>query len=216
MAGYNHKLTAEFPKLIQSANSFIKKMRKDTPYWEDYPLFKQIEEPELTTPLDKTRTCFLNLTIGARIVLCSAIRKGSGNLTDCSDYAQRNIGVNPDQIADELYHSKLLKGAKEILAIPEPQLGFITKAQMIEFCTANDVEIKKSWNKDKIFEAIQQTSTQLADDLTKDLPKIHELFRFEIAPEYHDELKAVTVFSERLIPIYQALCFITSNRRKQS
>lgn len=107
MTGYNHKLTAEFPKLVQSANSFIRKMRKDDiPYWQEYPLFKQIEEPELISSLNETRACFLNLSIGARIVLCSAIRKISGNLADCSTYSQRNMGINADQVAKELYDSK--------------------------------------------------------------------------------------------------------------
>jgi len=79
---------------------------------------------------------------------------------------------------------------------------------MTEFCIANNIEFKKSWNKNKIFKTIQQMSPQLADDLIKDLPKIHEIFRFEIAPEYKKELNALTVFTEKLLPVYQVLCFI--------
>lgn len=215
MAGYNHKLTSEFPKLVQSANSFIREMRKDDiPYWQEYPLFKEIEKQELSSPLNQTRTRFLNLSIGARVVLCSATRKVSGNLTDCSTYSQRNIGINADQVADELYNSGLMKGARETLAIPEPQMEFITKAQMTEFCTIHNVEVKKSWDKDKIYKTIQQTSAQLAHDLVKDLPKIHEVFKFEVAPECEDELNALPVFAEKLFPIYQVLCFVNFKLKK--
>lgn len=197
LCAYNILLKPAMIELLKKANSFIRKMRKDNPYWDDQPLFSAndltLSELSPSECIGKVRS----LSIGARLHLFCAICFVSNDLPDVTDYATRSFGLYIPDTTKEILTSHLLVPARNPQFLKET----MTKDALIATCESTGTACKKSWNK-----------TMLLQSLIKNAPahieKIMEEHQFALPnPDYIEELHGLRARAEQLETIFKIMCF---------
>ena len=157
LSPYEMKLQHEIGELCKKANRFIRKMRKDTPYWIDYPLFKESELTIPSLPTGEGMAKVRRLSIGARLHLLYAVEAGGGILPRLTDYQLRSFGLYVPDSSKEIIDSGLL------LLSQDPCLlkNSMSRNEMLEACIKMGAVVKKSWNKDKLLQALCESPDYL-------------------------------------------------------
>jgi hypothetical protein len=153
-----HVFEVIHPEMLGNrANAFIRKMRKDTPFWEDFPLFNtEVLDPwRLPRPQAVAAFCrsFERLPLAGRAhFLDFASRSdkraalGALPVGQATSYATRKRGIDAEESAQLLIASALLVRNADT----EAAMHFLSIKELKEFLAAERVEYKKSWNKDKL------------------------------------------------------------------
>ncbi len=146
-------------ELRDKANSFIREMRKDTPYWVDFPLFEDSAWGVPSIVATATDEYFNALPIGARIHLLSLVQPKKGgrdSLLKGTTFAMRDLGVNPRQTADLLLGSGFCSSVIEASALE----SVWTKDELISVLSVSGVDFRKSWNKARMLEELQKAAPE--------------------------------------------------------
>ncbi|MBP7510068.1 MAG: hypothetical protein KA807_19810 [Prolixibacteraceae bacterium] len=183
--------------LLQKANEFIQTMRKDTDYWKEYPLFQAEYLHGVDSYKHLCPPILLPLSISARLHLFSVIELGGGSLPNLTSYKLRNFGINIKETSKALLdHGLVIKTVEDDIV-----RNCFSKNELLGFCEEYQLDYKKSWKKEKLFEAIKQQASHLIEQ------KIEEMQIVSIHPQYKDDLMALYTYSQALEPIYKLLCF---------
>lgn len=173
-----------FKPLINRANKFLRKMRKDVEYWNDYKNYNASDIPdnihlEFQTDLeDKLK----QLQPGERLyffdsALGNTIKKyWNGD----SSYKTRKFGINEIHSFNEFMKIEIFNVVNDIESIPE----ITSKGELKESAEKVGFEIKKSWTLAKIFENLKKTEEgkQFLTDFT------NEKFVVSLKEEYKQDL----------------------------
>jgi hypothetical protein len=194
---YNILLKPGMTELLDKVNSFIRKMRKDNPYWDDQPLFSanDLTLPELS-PSECVRK-IRSLSIGARLHLFCAICFVSNDLPDVTDYATRSFGLHIPDTTKEILTSQLLTPAHDPQFLKET----MNKDDLIAACKSTGTAYKKSWNKTKILQSLVENASGCIE-------KLMERHQFVLPnPNYTEELHVLRSRAEQLETIFKIICF---------
>jgi len=195
---YLPDFTPSIVKLVEKANRFMSKMAKNTPYWKEYPRLRKnnilvppLEESELLRRLGQ-------LSISARLHFFQAASMGGGSLPRLTTYPIRSLGISTDDTSAQLEQLDLFLSSAE----PESLSNSMTKQELLDICATAKVEVRKSWNKDKIAQALHNNNPDYFRQLAADMHVV------KINPTYDPEIKALTAYATSIVPAFKALCFL--------
>lgn len=206
------KVTDNFSQLVKNANGFIKTMRKDVPYWESFPLYQTNYPKENNIPSKEFSLKYNSLTLGGRLHLFEAVSHISQSLTDSSNYNLRSLGINSVDTIEEIISSQILLTEKSIVKISP--FEYLTKNELIKLLDSKNIAYKKSWNKDKLLNAIIETDASIIDDFMNDKPKERAIVKYGVNPQYANDVDILLKTIEDTKVIYNLLCFIDSKYGK--
>ncbi|HSO83511.1 hypothetical protein [Thiocapsa sp.] len=141
--------------LAKKANAWIRKMAKETPFWEDYG---RLRAPKVQTVCisESLRATIVSLSPAGRLQLIYAITKGGGSLPELTNYDIRSFGINVAATSNELIKSGLMISS----AAPEVIESAFTKQEILGLCEAYGASFKKSWTKSKLVDALQSLGSE--------------------------------------------------------
>jgi hypothetical protein len=174
-------------ELRRKANAFIEKMRKDTPYWLDYPLFDPLVVLKSKLPSTEALDRFRMLPLMSRVQLVYLIKRGGGPATNSTDYAIRSLGLEVDKSLALAVDLGLLRLSNE----PQIVLNALPKDTLLEAANDAGVEVRKSWAKSKIISTMEVTAPNLVRKLQTANPT------FEVEPGLASDLNEVIRYSEQ-------------------
>lgn len=185
-------------KLAEKANRFISKMAKDTPFWKEYPRLQK--NNILVPPLAESGLIHIlqQLSISARLHFFRAVSMGGGSLPRLTTYPIRSFGISVDDTSRQLEQTGLFLLAAE----PESLNKSLTKQELFEACTTAKVEVRKSWNKDRMAQVLYDNNPDYLRELTSNMHIV------KINPVYEHEIKTLIVYATSLVPAFKALCFL--------
>ncbi|MCK4224565.1 MAG: hypothetical protein KAX39_05250 [candidate division Zixibacteria bacterium] len=191
-------------ELIERANSFILRMRKDAPFWKEFPLFTSEQFSDIKPPKDPQLLNFQQklreLPLGTRAHFFDILQYFRfGNkpkrrpLEEMTFYDTRKRGLDAHESAEKLVESGLVIRVNDLY-------GFLltkTKNEIISVLSAMKIDCRKSWKKARLIE--------LALDECRD--KIVEMSRqaifADVVSEYKDSGWLGIEYIERMTPFYQ-------------
>lgn len=144
-------------ELEKKANRFIRKMRKDTPYWEEFDLFKNTPD-EISVSTDGLKPEFvqkyLDLPLVTRIHLLDIAmfqeKKRLKHPSEMTVSVTRQLGIDPDESTKILIDKGLLSPISDVDKVTDS----LKKDELLNLASSNGVDVRKSWNKGKIAQAI--------------------------------------------------------------
>ena len=187
-------------QLREKANRFIRKMRKDTPFWEDYPLFRAsaIEYPSaMVSGMVSTLAGFPLL---CRLHLLSFAERGSASLMQGTTYNMRSLGLNTLETASALLASGVCELATDLEAVAD----VFSKNGLISALDERAVPYRKSWKKLQLLEALGVH----APDLIVQFAEREKIAR--INPDFLSELRSLREYANAMQENIKLLCFAGS------
>lgn len=170
---------------IRRVNGFIKRMRKDTPFWRDIPLFKVQDIAPFDTAalqsLMRLRQGLVRLSVAARMHLLDAISDCRGRfaqrpLSACASMETRGFGCNTSETCDELLASGLIEREVDLRAFHK----WFTKSELQEMPLQRGVHFNKSARHAELFSlALDRTPEQIRSEA-------HEKGVFVLAEETYE------------------------------
>ena len=145
----------ELVELSERANSFIRAMRRDTPFWRDYPLFEALPSVERAeTPIDlvlrrlsPAARLDLFLAIGERAVKTS--RFGSGG----------PFGHDTEFSREQLEREGLLNLVRDDDVVK----NLWGKEELLDICRREGIAVKSSWKKETIARTLAEGRPELVE-----------------------------------------------------
>jgi hypothetical protein len=182
--------------LAKKANSWITKMAKDTPYWQEYGKF---ELKELSTVYieNELRTVMLALSPAARMQLLYTVERGGGSLPSLTNYQIRSFGINAEKTSKELIDSGLVLPSPSKEAIESAH----SKQELVELCETNGATYRKSWKKEKLVDALQERDSAILEKVAKSKNLVSPNYE-----RYPDLRNVVRIADEHQVG-FKLLCF---------
>lgn len=200
------KLTENFPELISTANKFIKEMRKQAPFWKDFPLYKNLKYSENVLPSEMFCEKFNSLSLGGRLTLYQSLFSHTDNYNTLSSFTLRNLGVDILDVLDEIKHS-------EILLIDENPtdvslIKYVNKNELEILLNTNNIPFKKSWNKEKLYDAIVEVDYKIVERFVNENKKGQKFIKYQLNPKFKNDSEVLLKSVELTKPVYDTLLFI--------
>lgn len=198
LSPYYPTWTGELGSVVDKANRKIRKLRREElPSWMEYPLFdKPLNQP--TTPSCKNILTKLKcLPPSARLMFHNFAQRGSGDLSRCSTYDMRSLGMDSAGCASSIMSIGLASRT------PSPELvaSRLKKDELLKVADRHGVEVKKSWTKKRIADI-------LAEKQPEDLEKIGtELGISAIPIEFEGETRSWLEYIDSLATGFALSCF---------
>lgn len=188
-------------QLREKANRFIRTMRKDTPFWDDYPLFRA-SSIELTSAMvsQMVLTPLAGLPPLSRLHLLSFAERGSASLMQATTYKMRSLGLNPLETAPIL----LASGFCELAADLEAVADVFSKNDLISALDERAIPYRKSWKKLQLLEALGSQ----APDFIAHVAEREKIVR--IKPVLSAELRSLSTYAHAMQEHIKLLCFAGS------
>ena len=182
--------------LSQKANSWIAKMAKDTPYWQEYGRFDLRDVPSVSIE-NELRSVILTLTPAARLQLLYTVERGGGSLPSLTNYQIRSLGINVEKTSKELIDSGLVILSSSNEAIESAH----SKQELVDLCETNGATYRKSWNKEKLVDALQKMDSTILEKIAKS--------KNLVSPNYeqYPGLKNVVAIADEHQVGFKLLCF---------
>ena len=196
---HNIRWLGGIDQLREKANRFIRKMRKDTPFWTEYPLFRP---SDIIFPGDASDVALIlsQLPVLSRIQLLSFVEKGAAPLMQATSYKMRDLGINPLETTPSLLASGLCELTAELDAMTE----VISKSDLISVMDEKAVPYRKSWKKQQMLEELASH----APDVIAQIAEREKTAR--IRAEYLPRLRSLNRYAYALQDNIKLLCFAGS------
>lgn len=182
--------------LLKKANSWITKMAKDIPYWQNYGKFKITKLPDVSIE-NSLREIILALSPAARMQLLYTVEKTGGALRSLTNYQIRSFGINIEKTSKEIVDSGLV--------VPSSSKGAIesaySKRELVELCETHGVTYRKSWKKEKIVDTIQKMDPKLIKKISSSKNLVSPNYE-----RYPDLRNVVRIADEHQVG-FKLLCF---------
>lgn len=188
--------TTQVNSLAKKANSWIIKMAKDTPYWQEYGRFDVREIPSVSIE-NELQAVILSLSPAARMQLFYAVERGGGALPNLTNYQIRSLGINAEKTSKELIDSGLVLPSSSKEAIESAH----SKQELVELCDTNGATYRKSWNKEKLVDALQKMDSAILETISKSKNLVSPNYE-----RYPDLRNVVRIADEHQVG-FKLLCF---------
>lgn len=196
LSPYEMELKEPIYGLLKKANKFNREMRKMAVSWLDVPLIKPerlgIPPVRVNEGIEKVR----GLTIGARLHLFFAVAAGGGCLPRLTDYELRQFGIFIPDTSKEIINSGLLSLSNDTELLKKT----MNKNDLAVACDKAAISYKKSWNKDKLLQALSGSPAHLEALIT-------EAQVVCLNPKHAGTLQALLTRAQQLEPVFRVLCF---------
>jgi hypothetical protein len=187
-------------QLRDKANRFIRRMRKDTPFWETYPLFGPSLVPPQSVNNSPVVSKLLALPLLSRIHVHFFAERGAGSLMQSTTYRMRSLGVNPRETAQILLESGICQPASDHEALAE----VFSKNGLVAALDERAIPYRKSWGKRQLLGALSSHAPEF-------LAQVAERERTaRIRPELLPDLRFLNSNAHKLQEGIKLLCFATS------
>lgn len=187
-------------QLRDKANRFIRKMRKDTPFWETHPLFGPSLVALHSVHNSPVASKLLALPLLSRIHLHFFAEKGVGSLMQSTTYKMRSLGVNPLETAQILLESGICQPASDHEALAE----VLSKNNLVAALGEKPIPYRKSWRKRQLLET-------LSSHVPEFISQVAERERTaRVRPELLPDLRFLNSNPHKLQEGIKLLCFATS------
>lgn len=148
---------AELVELSERANSFIRRMRRDTPFWRDYPLFEDLPSVHRAeeVPIDQV---LRRLSPGARLDLYLAVGERSVKTSRFGSGGPfgHDTGFSREQLERE--------GLLTVVRDDDVVKNLWSKEELLEICRRDGILVKSSWKKEKIALALAEGRPELVEE----------------------------------------------------
>lgn len=193
---YHIEPTDAIDILKKKANSFIKRMRKEAPFWNDIPFFKSttFTNPATTSSVS---SIMQNLPVMARIHLLAISERNASSLLTSTTFKMRSLGVNPLETAPALFNSGLCELVPETADLS----NCISKSDIIEKLNVNQIPYKKSWNSTRLFTELKEHCPDCIQGFINDL----QIARIPLP--YAKDIQTIREYSISLQDILRLLFF---------
>lgn len=187
----------ELEKLQEKANRFIRKMRKDTPFWKEYPLFRTKVTRCSPSVSSQVKSAFMGLPLLSRLHLLSFVERGAASLMQSTNYKMRNLGLNPLETSTSLISS----GFCELVTDLEVVVDIFSKNDLISILDERAISYRKSWKKLQLLETLNSH----APDFIVKIAEQEKTVR--IKPEFISELRSLRMYANAIQENIKLLCF---------
>jgi hypothetical protein len=215
MFPHSFKLT-RVENLANSANSFIRRMKRDAAFWRDVPPFTAEEFLDVEPPSDSgvvdLRARLRDLPLGSRAHFFDLLEYSSYGekanqqpLEHRTLYRTRQRGIDPHESAERLVKTGLVVRVEDLH-------GFVltkTKEEIISILTDANVAPRKSWSKERL------AQLALAQARHKILESAREVVTARIAPEFEAPALSAISCIRRMTPFYRVWMGFALNRAPQ-
>ena len=187
-------------QLRDKANRFIRKMRKDTPFWVTYPLFRSSLVPPQSVNNSPVISKLVELPLLSRIHVHFFAERGVGSLMQSTTYKMRSLGVNPSETAQILLRSGICQPASDHEALAE----VFSKNKLVAALDERAIPYRKSWGKRQLLEALSSHAPEF-------IAQVAERERTaRISPELLPGLRLLNSNAYELQEGIKLLCFVDS------
>lgn len=183
--------------LRDKTNRFIRKMRKDTPFWETYPLFDQSLVGPHSINNSSVASKLLALPLLSRIHLLSFAEQGSGSLMQSTTYKMRSLGLNPIESSSNLLSSGMCELASEHDVLAE----VFSKNALVAVLDERAIPYRKSWKKGQLLEVLSSHAPEILTQ-TAEREKTAR-----VKAEFLSELRLLNSGAHKLQERIKLLCF---------
>lgn len=182
--------------LSKKANSWIARMAKETPYWQEYGKF-DIKEVSNASIENELRTIILTLSPAARLQLFYTVERGGGSLPSLTNYQIRSLGINVEKTSKELIDSGLVLSSSSKEAIESAH----SKQELMELCETYGATYRKSWKKEKLVDALQKMDSIILKKIAKS--------KNLVSPNYqrYPDLRNIIRIADKHQVGFKLLCF---------
>lgn len=182
--------------LSKKANSWIAKMAKDTPYWQEYGKF-DVREVLNASIENELQAVILRLSPAARLQLFYTVERGGGSLPSLTNYQIRSLGINVEKTSKELIDSGLVLSSSSKEAIESAH----SKQELVELCETYGATYRKSWKKEKLVDALQKMDSIILEKIAKSKNLVSPNYQ-----RYPDLRNVVRIADEHQVG-FKLLCF---------
>jgi hypothetical protein len=157
--------------LAGRANAFIREMRKDTPFWEDIPLFKVDDVRAWDAPrsvsVEQFSAALQSVPLGSRAHFFDLASRQSWEvgapraLDRATSYATRKRGLDTEESAARLVESGLVERSNDARGF---LLG-LTHKELTEVLGRERVDYRKSWKKERLVSSLVEQRPAVAQHL---------------------------------------------------
>lgn len=182
--------------LADKANSFIEKMGKDSPYWENYQKLKvhfHLEPPPVNETVEKIQS----LSPSAKLHFFFAVSHKGGSLPILTNYPIRSFGIDIEKTSKEIMDSNLLVQSYS----PKFMLR-VSRSTLLDICVDQEVDVKKSWTKEKLVSALETERPKYVKN------HLEEKKMVVINTDYRSDVLNLFQYVEKLKENFKVLCFI--------
>jgi hypothetical protein len=188
--------STQLHSLSQKANSWIAKMAKDTPYWQEYGKFDVREVPSASIE-NELRAVILTLSPAARLQLFYTVERRGGSLPSLTNYQIRSLGINVEKTSRELIDSGLVLPSSS----KEPIESAHSKQELVELCETYGATYRKSWKKEKLVDALHKMDSTILEKIAKSKNLVSPNYQ-----RYPDFRNVVRIADEHQVG-FKLLCF---------
>jgi hypothetical protein len=203
--------------LVHKANKFIRRMRKEAPFWKDVPLFKLEDIFLLDRTEDESTFQFLqvlsSLPFSSRLHffdICSWTDYGAKALSrpieDMTTYETRQFGIDEKESSQLLINAKLVKSYKDPLLF----LNSMNKDELLSMLAKAGLETKKSLKKDALVDLALKNCNEDVEELSK------SNFYATIAKEFAQAAQTTFNRNYNTIEIYRLLLGFSISKEELS
>lgn len=188
--------TDQLQILSKKANSWLSLMAKEAPFWVEYEMFDVRELPKSSVE-KQVGLEILKLSPAARLQLFNTIVRGSGSIMSRTTYPIRSLGINVENTSEEIINSGLVvySSSKEVI---KPELS---KDELQQLCEANGIDVRKSWNKEMLVDALSHKAPECLEQVAKSKGLV--AVNYEAYPNLSD----VADIAEKHLIGFKLLCF---------
>jgi hypothetical protein len=188
--------TNQLHSLSKKANSWIAKMAEDTPSWQEYGRFDVRELPNASIG-NELQAVILTLSPAARLQLFYAIERRGGSLPSLTNFQIRSLGIDVERTSKELIDSGLVFSSSSKEAIESAH----SKQELVELCETYGATYRKSWNKEKLVDALEKMDSTILEKVAKSKNLVSPNYE-----RYPDLRNVVRIADEHQVG-FKLLCF---------
>lgn len=196
----------EIEQLVSRANRFIKRMRRDVPFWEEVELFnlKSIRDQNPSRTSEQLEFCsrFSALPLGSRVHFFDAISTRTGEpdatfklLEQATTYETRKYGLHGERSATAIINAGLFVKASN----PSDFLRVLTRQQIQSLMDAASATWKKSWQKEKLIEEIIRQRPEAPQKV------MNTSFASQLNPQFESVARWAQTELEATVPLFELL-----------
>lgn len=200
---YNYNEGPMIDQLIDKYNFWLKWTKEANNWYEDQ---MYIQKDILNFNYYQPKTDFYekvkSLGLGERAYLLYdyTYRTNIGVWEGESYYATRSFGINEEKCLNKLKSMDILVESTDLRYV----VNKLTKQELLDEATANGIDLKKSWTKDKMYDHLIQTTegVKLLNDYLSQMNLVC------LNKKYESDMINLLNHIESNIPIIQLLCLI--------
>jgi len=186
-------------ELHERVNQFIRHMRREAPFWKEFPLIKAGRLLNFPLPESALRTLLENFSPSVRALALYFADDFRWSIPKSISYGDRRFGIHPEEAAAEIENTDLCEHAD---APPGILLKAWEKDRFLQHCNNLGIEIKSSWSKSRLLEELLQRNPELIER------SVRRESAVRLNPKYAEDMKRIKDHASFLEDHIKALIFL--------